>query len=265
MEMGDLLLRTVTTAEKTCYTENELVLPALSLIAQYSQGVNTTDLIGGLTRLLRPRGYDSRVLHGRQDTHFSQKVRNLKSHNKLTRLGVAVYSGGGVWTLTDMGRTFVQANQAALVELIRQGFSRHTMQGSHRIDYSHLVIEEGGLHAATGVQRERSERLKRYAVEAFLAANGQLACEACQFDFERGYDRVGQGFIELHHLRPLYLSPRCGTKQTLAAAASAARLVCANCHRVLHRRQDVLDWQVLVASVRFQVAYSPTARAVGIE
>jgi len=99
--MKNILLETVTQRRKSEYGETELVLPALSVIALNPKGINTSVLIERLEKMLSPTGHDAKVLKGRRDTYFSQKVRNLKSHNKLKQLGVATYSPEGMWRLTE--------------------------------------------------------------------------------------------------------------------------------------------------------------------
>ncbi|MCP4547071.1 MAG: hypothetical protein GY835_11450 [bacterium] len=45
----------------------------------------------------------------------------------------------------------------------------------------------------------------------------------------RFYGDLGAGFIEMHHLKPLSSGERKTTLRQIV-------LVCANCHRMLHRR-----------------------------
>ena len=96
----------------TEYSEPELVVPALEFIIANPQGVTTTELINYLISLLHPSGYDMKLLNGRNDSHFSQKVRNLKSHNTLTANGWAAYqriSNNGLWTITQAGERYLRA------------------------------------------------------------------------------------------------------------------------------------------------------------
>lgn len=78
-----------------------------------------------------------------------------------------------------------------------------------------------------------------------LKDTGALRCEACGFDFEEAYGEVGKGFAECHHTRPVSeLRPDQGTR--LADLA----ILCANCHRMLHRRRPWLSAEGLAALVR---------------
>src|SRR5690606_19764194 len=65
---------------------------------------------------------------------------------------------------------------------------------------------------------------------AVLRQGGTLACEACGFDFEKVYGDRGSGYIECHHVVPLHEAGEGRTK------LSDLALICANCHRMIHRR-----------------------------
>ena len=74
------------------YSENDLIFPALQLLNQaLHRGLSTTELIEQLRQRLQPTGHDIEIIKGRKDDYFSQKVRNLKSHNTLTKKGLATY------------------------------------------------------------------------------------------------------------------------------------------------------------------------------
>ena len=47
-----------------------------------------------LRTIMKPNGNDTLLLKGRSDDLFSQKVRNLKSHNTLEKLNFAKYLNG---------------------------------------------------------------------------------------------------------------------------------------------------------------------------
>jgi len=89
---------------------------------------------------------------------------------------------------------------------------------------------EGALLQALVSRRERDPKLRRKKIDMVKAKGGLIACEACGFDFEQRYGERGRGYIEVHHRRPLYATGTVTTK--LADLA----LLCANCHRMIHRR-----------------------------
>lgn len=65
----------------TSYTESELYVPAMIIMASRLDGlISTSSLIEELESAMKPTGHDAEILNNRGDTHFSQLVRNIKSH-----------------------------------------------------------------------------------------------------------------------------------------------------------------------------------------
>ena len=92
----------------THYTERELVLPTLALLNRSSEGLTTSDLIRELTIILKPDGHDDEILAGRNDTYFSQKVRNLVSHRTLVGPGLETYEAAYQHhAITEAGRRYL--------------------------------------------------------------------------------------------------------------------------------------------------------------
>jgi len=61
-------------------------------------------------------------------------------------------------------------------------------------------------------------------------------CQACDLDFEERYGKIGKGFIEAHHLKPI-ASLEEGVPVPYDVAADFA-VLCANCNRMIHRSGD---------------------------
>ena len=89
--------------------------------------------------------------------------------------------------------------------------------------------EEGAKRVRVHHYKERRPKLTQKAKGHFKATHsGRLFCEVCGFDFGVVYGEPD--FIEAHHRTPLRdLQP--GTLTKLSDLA----MVCANCHRMLHR------------------------------
>jgi 5-methylcytosine-specific restriction protein A len=60
-----------------------------------------------------------------------------------------------------------------------------------------------------------------------------LSCCICGFNFEKKYGSLGEGFIHVHHLKPLS-EIRCEYK---LEPIQDLRPVCPNCHALIHRRR----------------------------
>ena len=84
--------------------------------------------------------------------------------------------------------------------------------------------------------REREPRAVRAKKQSVLRHTGRLACEVCGFDFGAAYGELGHGFAECHHTTPLHMA--VGGRSTRLADLA---IVCANCHRMLHRARPLLD------------------------
>jgi 5-methylcytosine-specific restriction protein A len=80
------------------------------------------------------------------------------------------------------------------------------------------------------------------------AAPDGLVCEVCGFDYKAAYGDLGEGYIEVHHLRPVHRLV-AGTKTKLSDLA----LLCANCHRMAHRKRSPLSLEELAAALRLTV------------
>ena len=87
---------------------------------------------------------------------------------------------------------------------------------------------------------ERNPKINKKKKDSYFKQNGKLDCEVCGFDFFEKYGELGKGFIECHHRIPLAEFDG-ETKTTLKDLA----LVCANCHRMLHRDLSVLSIEEL--------------------
>ncbi|MER1985732.1 MAG: HNH endonuclease [Solibacillus sp.] len=83
--------------------------------------------------------------------------------------------------------------------------------------------------------RERNPKLIARVKELYKLKHGTLMCEVCHFDFEKEYGEIGADYIEGHHTKPVSeMQPGEETKVEDIA------MVCANCHRMLHRRRPWL-------------------------
>ena len=66
----------------SCYSENEIVDVVLEIIRN-NPGIRTSELIDEARAQMKPDGEDLDILDNRNDDKFSQKVRNIKSHDTI--------------------------------------------------------------------------------------------------------------------------------------------------------------------------------------
>jgi len=108
------------------------------------------------------------------------------------------------------------------------------------LDEDDFEFPEGKVLYLKHRARERSAKLARLAKARAMKKEGRLLCKACGFDFANRYGAVGHGYIECHHTLPVSeLKPNHRTKLKDVA------LLCANCHRMVHRRRPWLAMKKL--------------------
>ncbi|MDD4439237.1 MAG: HNH endonuclease [Tissierellia bacterium] len=94
-----------------------------------------------------------------------------------------------------------------------------------------IVLEytpEGKKYTYYTTRYERSSKNRNEAIKI----HGTI-CQGCGFDFEKTYGEIGKNYIEVHHVKPLY------EENDIVEINPATDLicVCANCHRMIHRRK----------------------------
>ena len=108
------------------------------------------------------------------------------------------------------------------------------------------VGKEGKRRYRIHLLRERDRRLIVLRKQAAMRQHGKLACEGCGFDFSAPDGARGLGYVEAHHINPLReMEEGAETRQDDLA------LLCANCHRMVHRHEPWLsleELQLLVSS-----------------
>lgn len=92
---------------------------------------------------------------------------------------------------------------------------------------------------------ERNPKLVRDKKKEALHKSGCLRCEVCDFVYTHKYGALGNGYIECHHKLPVSKMPT-GYKTTLKDLA----LVCADCHRMLHKGGETLTIEALRSLVK---------------
>jgi 5-methylcytosine-specific restriction protein A len=110
------------------------------------------------------------------------------------------------------------------------------------------AAREGRVLLRLHLRRERDPKLRAKKINDVLGKHGCLECEVCGFDFERTYGERGTRYAEVHHVTPLHVSGPTNTRlQDLA-------ILCANCHRMIHRGSRWLSPLELRALVQARLA-----------
>lgn len=92
-------------------------------------------------------------------------------------------------------------------------------------------FKEGAPRKTCGITYERDRRNRAAAI----AIHG-TACSACGLEFGVRYGQVAEGFIEVHHTRPL----SSADEAYIVNPVKDLIPLCPNCHAVAHRRNPPL-------------------------
>ncbi|MFL5754107.1 MAG: HNH endonuclease [Bacteroidia bacterium] len=95
--------------------------------------------------------------------------------------------------------------------------------------YESYELTEGAKKFRYSAYHERNPHLRLLAI----LIHG-YDCQVCKFNFKEFYGEIGEGFIHIHHLKPISSygkNNKVNPKEDLAA-------LCANCHSMVHRYKN---------------------------
>lgn len=242
--------------------EGELTLPTLLVLENSPNGeISTSDLIDTLRALLKPTGEDLTILAGRTDDKFSQKVRNLVSHNTLGRERYAHHKNG-IFKIMKKGKDYLTEKRDIVRYLITNDFNWDDLKESfHNIEINkkqvielfdeNIIINEGFKKSIGGTTYERSSSLRDIAIK-YYKKDGLISCHCCNFNFEKFYGKeLGKNFIEIHHLKPIFKYEDDDMNKVIKHAIKNVIPLCSNCHRITHRIwKKPLEIEVIMSHIK---------------
>jgi len=177
------------------------------------------------------------------------KLMNLRAHDpSLNVVGLSHGAGNEQAVWDEFGGDVERLKSTA--SRIREAVISHKATLSQIESESEGAYEdeaqEGKILTAMHHRRERNGKLVDKAKSERMAETGRLCCEGCGFDFSKVYGLRGVGFIEAHHRVPLHEANAKGRKTVIADLA----LLCANCHRMIHRQKPWITVEELQEIIR---------------
>jgi 5-methylcytosine-specific restriction protein A len=149
--------------------------------------------------------------------------------------GVGLKAGGNlekeVWNefYTDRPRLL------KTVESIHKFYHELESSSVSLFDDENFEAPEGRILTAIHKIRERSKTLIQKKKSDVIKKTGKLECEACGFVFSQIYGPIGNGFIECHHDIPV-----SSLSEHSTTSIKDLRLLCSNCHSMIHSRKPWL-------------------------
>jgi hypothetical protein len=229
---------------------------------------------GGIILPLRDKGYVISAITflaepagGQQAICTPQRLRVLHDNNeidlvdRLMRIGSFVARDdlpGPIKALTDRYRRIVaggvplaelrsvanglaawledHAEFAEAIEAPSEEFIERPQELAEIPILTDLTAVETERRLVSHYRIDRSRKIRTAKVRLFKHRYGRLFCENCAFDYEERYGDRGKGFIEVHHVLPLAaILPNTVTN------LDDLMLLCANCHRMVHWKQPMID------------------------
>lgn len=101
-------------------------------------------------------------------------------------------------------------------------------------------LNQGVVEALTSVVEGKKKMIYTISYERNQKLRGQAVilhgttCSVCGFNFEKVYGKWGEGYIQVHHLKPLAENK---TEMEINAKDDLT-VLCANCHSMIHRKKD---------------------------
>jgi predicted restriction endonuclease len=103
---------------------------------------------------------------------------------------------------------------------------------------TNIRFREGGTSQTVINSYERNPQARKKCLEYY-----GTSCFICEFDFGKTFGKIGEGFIHVHHLKPISEI----REEYEINPVEDMRPVCPNCHAIIHRRDPVFSIEEMKA------------------
>lgn len=176
-------------------------------------------------------------LTSKYEDFFTDDPIDLESDGPNTRL--AMYEPGHVFGVKYEKENFppnekIISDLSSMLELYNLAFH---LGGTEELAENPKDLDESDdydLIADKRVMRVHKAAERNSNIGKRVKESRGYICELCGFNFEENYGAIGINYIEAHHLTPFSELPE--GKVVNLSIANDFVVVCANCHRMLHRK-----------------------------
>ena len=149
------------------FTEGKIAIEAVKVIEEYGE-LTMGELIDILIERMQPSGHDMNIIANRNDTYFSQKVRNLRSHsNKIFFNNVYYDSVIDKYVSYECKRMKETLEEKEYVRKLEHKKNRAIVFHARKLDYERINKERKliGNAGEELVYNDQIERVKNNAPE----------------------------------------------------------------------------------------------------
>lgn len=223
------------------WVRDELILACDLVLENGWKGMGANDpRVEELSRLLHQLPIHPMEIRGpkfRNPNGVGRKTWDLATHHPDYKGAPTNGGATDVEVLRDFLEREDEMRHAA--QLIRDGLSSGDLVGvlddmNDIDDLGDGEATEGRLLERRHFARERDRAIRAKKIAQHLRSHASLECATCGFDFQAVYGDHGEGYIECHHVVPLHVSGETKTR------LNDLVLICANCHRMIHRHRPWL-------------------------
>ena len=176
------------------YAESKIAIEAVKVVEEYGE-LTMGELIVILTERMKPSGHDIEIIKNRNDTYFSQKVRNLRSHkNKIFFNNIYYDKVIDKYVSYECKKLKDTVDKTIYVEKLAKKKNKAALFYARKVDYE-LINRERKLIGNGGeelVYKDQINFVKKYAPEYMknvrhvskLDGDG-AGYDICSFDKEK--------------------------------------------------------------------------------
>ena len=160
------------------------------------------------------------------DDHIKEVAKDGDELLQFVSSGYKIYQFVGIYRFNYKGNFLQLISGMPPSSPPKEKLGHRTSRSNNR-DF--VIRAEGGPVERLSRSYDRDPMIRAEAIRIH-----GVQCKVCGMTFSERYGRVGSGYIEVHHLTPLSSRKsrhRVDPKKDLV-------VLCANCHRMAHRKQD---------------------------
>lgn len=216
-------------------TENEIAIKAIEVISM-NPGINTSELMVMLDDLFVLHPDDEKILSGRNDTYFSQKVRNLVSHYEGNYFGEHTEKGpkksrAFTWTLNSKGRMLVKEKyHNNMDDFVIDELDNVRIQNARTYNPQDLTNAEDRKPETVNVKSKAKYKTDPRITKSYIH-NIDYICEFNNNHITFSSKRTKRNYVEGHHLVPM--KAQKDYKFNIDRSENVVSL-CPVCHKQVH-------------------------------